>query len=826
MTSTAVEAEAPPRGADARPSPALWRRAAVACAGPALIIAAVLFALRGFAFHPLLTNDHPDLLSFWLPRLSFLGNSLAAGHIPLWNPYEMAGYRFAADPQSGFLYVPAMALFGALSPGAALRASIVLNPMLAGLGLYGFLRLERLSRLAATAGALALAIAMSTSEIAISMPFAGFLAWTTVVLLGASGYRQATRWSRRLLWLALSAFAWSQVANAHMSHGLAMCSLLVAAYLVAFAIADVRTGVSPGWPAAGRVALFLAALPLASLAILIPRLAFIGSSSLHVGYDALGEPLKRTANLQERPIATNGVWAAWPLAFGMAPGAYLGATLLLAVPLALRAHRWRPLVWGIGGAFAIAWVLMLNVVVAAGWFRSLMARIPFGDVYLHNPGRLRYLAFIALPVLGAVGLQGLRDEPMEPRRARWWLAGGVVVLLLLPLLLGAQPVRLVLPAAALLVGGPTLFALATRRWRWAAAGVSAILVVELAASVVSSNVYREGTVFTGLEAGAHPNLVPQPLRYPDIPEADYLRPTPFVDVLRREEGRYLTWAPPAAYFEKGYLFAQRPQDWPALAMGRGTLFGIRDSLGYNPVQLLRYWTYIRATNALDVFYNASVISRPSLEDVRVLGIRYLIVPQGTADRTLPGRVVARADDHELIEVYGWEPLVSVVADWTIAGHPVDALRAVLRPGFDPGRTAVLEGDPGIDPSPGVAPTVGELRELSPEEVRIAVDAAAPSIVVVRTTFDPGWTATVDGRPAPVIATDHLVQGVPVPAGRHEVRLTYTDADLDRGLIASAVAWLVLAAGIGVAIAVERRRRRGGRGRSHPPGGDGRVPAKA
>jgi Bacterial membrane protein YfhO len=806
MTSTAVDAEAPPRDADARPSPDPWRRVAAACAGPVLIVAGVSFALRGFAFQPLLTNDHPDLLSFWLPRFGFLGDAIASGHLPLWNPHEMVGYRFAADPQSGVLYVPAMTLFSVLSPAAALRGLIVLNPLIAGLGLFAFLRIERLSRLAATAGGLALAMAMAASEASISLPFAGFLAWTTLVLIGASGYRQAPRWSRRLLWLTLSAFAWTQVANAHMSHGLAMCSLLVAAYLLAYAVADVRAGTTAGWTAAGRMGLFLLALPLAGLAVLIPRLAFIGASSLHLGYDALEEPLRRAANVPERPIVTNGVWTAWPLAFGMAPGAYLGTVTLLAIPLAMRARRWRPLVWGIGGAFALTWLLMLNAVVAAGWFRASMERVPFGDVYLHNPGRLRYLALIALPVLGAVGLQGLRDEPIPARRATWWLGGGVVVLLLVPLAFGAKPARLILPAVALGLAVPALHGFATRRRRWATAGVIvAILGAELLASAVTSSLYRGGTVFTGLEAGDHPNLVLQPLRYPDLSEADYVRPTALVAMLRAQPDRYLTWAPPAAFFEKGYLFAQRPQDWPALAMERGTLFGIDDTLGYNPVQLIRYWTYIRATNALEVFYNASVIARPSLEDVRLMGIRYLIVPQGFAGRTLPGRVVARADDYELLEVYGWEPRVSVVADWTVAEEPADALRAVLAPGFDPGQRAVLEADPGIEPSPGVVPSTGAYREVTPEDVRIRVRATAPSIVVVRTAYDPGWTATVDGRPAPVIATDHLVQGIPVPSGSHEVRLTYRDHDLERGLRAAAVVWLLLAAAIVATAWAERRR---------------------
>ena len=70
------------------------------------------------------------------------------------------------------------------------------------------------------------------------------------------------------------------------------------------------------------------------LALLIPRLAFIGSSSLHGGYDALGRPVRSAARVADRPIATNGVWAAWPLAFGSAPGAYIGAVMLLAIAFA------------------------------------------------------------------------------------------------------------------------------------------------------------------------------------------------------------------------------------------------------------------------------------------------------------------------------------------------------------------------------------------------------------------------------------------------------------------------------------------------------------
>src|SRR5438105_7283722 len=156
--------------------PALERRALLsrflpAAAGPALIVTCVLFALRGFVFRNYLTDQHPDILAFWLPRFCYLGHSLRAGHVPLWNPLQFAGVPFAADPQSGWLYAPVMGLFSTLGCGTALQMFILLQPLLAGLGLHWFLRTEGLHRVAATAGGLSLAMLIASSDVALSLPF-------------------------------------------------------------------------------------------------------------------------------------------------------------------------------------------------------------------------------------------------------------------------------------------------------------------------------------------------------------------------------------------------------------------------------------------------------------------------------------------------------------------------------------------------------------------------------------------------------------------------------------------------------------------------------
>jgi hypothetical protein len=785
------------------------RRIASAVAGPALVLSSVVFALRGFAFHPLLTNAHPDILSFWLPRYAFLGRNLAAGHIPLWNPFEMAGYRFAADPQSGWLYAPAMVLFSTLSPGAALRTLIVFNPALEGLGLYAFLRKVGLARATATSGALSAAMIVATSWIAISLPFAGTLAWTPIVLLGAAGYRHADRWSRRLLWMALAAFAWSQVANAHMSHGLVTCTLFVTAYLVTGAVLDVRNRRVDRRTAFGRAALFLLAMPLASLPVLIPRLAFIRSSSLHAGYLGVADVGKGTSVGQEAPLAS-GMWPGWPLALGSAPGSYAGAAILLGVPLVLRARRWRHLAYAFGAALALGYLATVDFLVNAGWFQRAMLALPFGDVYVHNAGRFRYVAVVAVPVLGAVGLQGLLDDPPSVRTTLRWLGVGLFVWLGLPLAFGASPARIALLVVGAAAAIPLLAFASPRRAHLAMGAVAVMLGCELVASAVWSQHASLYDTSVRLSLDGQTDLLAPLLPWPDVSETAFLEPTPFVRALAATSDRYLTWAPPASDYDKGYLFAQARQDWPALVMERGTLFGLHDVLGYNPVQLPRYWSFIRAANSLPVFYNASVLSLPTLEDVRLLGVRYLIVPSGVTPPLATTSLISTDHEYDLWEVAGWEPRVSVVSTWSTVSSQTEALRDVLAPGFDPAATAVLEARAGIGiPQTGApaSPATGTATyaESTPEDVSIGVDAPSPSVVVVRTVFDPGWSATVDGHAVPVVPTDSLLQGIPVDAGHHEIRLTYHDGAVTAGLLAGAVVWLALLGAIAAAVALDRRR---------------------
>jgi hypothetical protein len=787
----------------ARSSP--LRRTAIALAGPALIVVSVLVALRGIAFLPRLTDQHPDVLSFWLPRSCLLGRSIAQGHVPLWNPFEMIGTPFAADSQSGWLSLTGIGTSWLFGCGGGLRAQIVLHPILAGLGLWWFLRREGLGRIASTMGGLSLSMAIAASIIAISLPFAGTLAWTPFVLVGASGWFCATGW-RRFGWLALGAFAWGQVAAAHLSHGLVLAPGLTAVYLVARALHEVHAGRLSGGRALWLGVAFLVFLPLANLAIILPRFALLDRSSLGQGYEVFEGTVAGIGGADDLPIMPGGIWAAWPLALASAPGGYLGAATLLLVPFAFRDRARRFLVVALSTVALGAYLLTASLLLGASWFRELVLALPFGDVLLHNPSRFRYTAFLVLPALGAIGVQSLLDRRPAFAEAIRWLAIGLAVLLAFPLLAGADPGRLVaftLAAVAVIV---VVRAIVLGR-RWAPAALAGVLTFELLAGALWSSTYAGGTVYFGLEGEDHPALVAGPLRWPEVDLNDYLEPGPIARALGERDGRYLSWIQPDAAFNKGYLFTRARADWPALLIGRSVLFEVDDVLGYSPIQLARYWRYIRATNDLPVFYNASTMQLPRLEDLRLLGVRYLI---GRTEQHLPpgigGTTVATEGGYRLVEVEGAQPRASVVTAWEVVADEATALERVLEPGFDPEDVAILEADPQIDPTEPDAPvsTSVTYTQDDPETALVSVDSTVPAIVVLRTAWDEGWTATVDGAPSPVLHADHLLQGVAVTAGSHQIRLVYREPALGRGLLLSGLAWVGFVVAFGVALA--RRRQ--------------------
>ncbi len=127
---------------------------------------------------------------------------------------------------------------------------------------------------------------------------------------------------------------------------------------------------------------------------------------------------------------------------------------------------------------------------------------------------------------------------------------------------------------------------------------------------------------------------------------------------------------------------------------------------------------------------------------------------------------------------------------------VDPRAAVLM-AHDP-----LAGLPGGDRQP-FAPASWLSRD--PDHPRLEVSTTAPCLLVISDTWLPGWSAQVDGKPAPVFRGNLAQRVIPIGGpGRHRVDLHYSPPGLKLGGLitaGSALIWTVLGL-----LAVRRRRQ--------------------
>jgi hypothetical protein len=75
----------------------------------------------------------------------------------------------------------------------------------------------------------------------------------------------------------------------------------------------------------------------------------------------------------------------------------------------------------------------------------------------------------------------------------------------------------------------------------------------------------------------------------------------------------------------------------------------------------------------------------------------------------------------------------------------------------------------------------QLVDYQAERVRVRTWGTRPGLLVLTDAHYPGWEASVDGEPAPVLRANALFRGVTVPAGEHEVLLRYRPASFRVGI---------------------------------------------
>ena len=121
----------------------------------------------------------------------------------------------------------------------------------------------------------------------------------------------------------------------------------------------------------------------------------------------------------------------------------------------------------------------------------------------------------------------------------------------------------------------------------------------------------------------------------------------------------------------------------------------------------------------------------------------------------------------------------------------DAILSVQKGTIEPTQVALVE-QPFAQAGPQSPCTIGKTRR-DQDRIQTVAQCKGSGFLVFAERWDPGWSAFVDGRPAPLVRAYGLVLGVPVPEGKHRVVVRYAPPGFAAGVVASGSAAVLLAA---------------------------------
>jgi hypothetical protein len=764
-----------------------------------------------------------DLLLTVYPQLEAFVRAVAAGSWPTWDPASSFGQPLLADPGAEVLYPPSW-LNLLVRPWTYHAVFVTVHLWLSGVGLYLLGRRVGLSPGGALASA-ALWITCGPLQSSVELPhhFAG-ACWLPWVLLAAD---VALTSSRPLAVAGFGAAMGGQI----LAGSPDMCALTGCALAAFVATHHVRW--RAGWDAGNRrVAWSSAVAGLLALgltaALWMPSLEVVSRSarralpfevrtfwSVHplslldfvfpnVGRALAPRPEPRFAREIQAPFAESH---------------YLGVAALGLVGAAFvrRSSRTARLALFLGTAAVIvalgrhtpvySWLVTLapplrilrypvKALVLTGFSWALLAGCGFDALRdAAPPSRRRFRLALVVPLAVTAAAAGISTLGATVPAGRDWARG---LLARLPLALPPQDILPFLESRVEVTAIVATLALALalpceRKWSWApwaAAGIALLAVSDLGVYHRYLSLAPKAIVLHRPEALAALNDTAAPRLF----VYDYLSP-----------------GPSARGLASPMQLARKPEGWTdeqsdalglqmALAYASAQRWGFRggyegDLRGLHPAPLAALTRRLRDLEKTAAWVKllrmGAVTHVIALHDLGREGL----VPVAT----LPGLFRSPI---RVFRVKDPLPRAYAIGRTRIADDAT-ALARFAEAEWDPANAVVL---PEGQPRTPIAPFEGSVRIVEERADRLALEAemSGPGYVVLVDTFDPGWRATVDGQPRPVLRANVAFRAVEVPAGRHVVSFVYRPMSLQVGAAVSVLTALLIAAGV----AAERRRAHG------------------
>lgn len=693
---------------------------------------------RGIPYKNFLISDPVEQQYPW----KFLAISLEKQRqLPLWNPYSFSGMPLLGNLQSSALY-PLNFVFFLMPFPYSWAFLIILQPILASIFMYFYLRNLKLSVVSSVFGGFI--FAFSAFSIL-------WLEWGTIVQTG--------------LWLPLLLLAVDKICLPNSKSLFAWSVLFVFALASAFLAGHLQTffylsfvlffyyiarliQYSKQW----RKIFLFSVLVITCIVITsiqwIPLMQLIALSARdidHVSYLTPGwfVPWQHLVQFIAPDFFGNpttlNYWGTWN--YGELTG-YIGLAPLLFALFALLFVRAKK-VYFFGAILLVSLLFVLPTPLATLPF---VFNIPF--LSTAQPTRLIFAIDFALSILAAIGFASL-----QTLSKKIWIVVGLFVAALGCLWgfvyvgqrFGTLQENLVVTKQNLIFPSGILFAMIAililfiflKKRKYTAIIVSLVFI-----GLTVIDLFRFGYKFT-----------------PFNPSAYLYPPTKSITFLKEHIG------------DRRLMETDRQ----ILAPNFSIMYSLQSIDGYDPLYLKRYGEYIAASERgkADVHtpFGFNRIITPQRVDSRLinlLGVKYVLSLTDLQSPTL--KKVFEEGQTKVYENVSALPRAFFVKSIVAAAAKQQSMDYLFDKKIDLSQTAIVEREV-ISRTYEIGKAV--ITSYKPNEVIIKTQNKSQGFLLFTDIYYPTWHATIDGQKTHIFLTDYLFRGVIVPKGNHVVIFTNT-----------------------------------------------------
>jgi hypothetical protein len=763
-----------------------------------------------------------DMLTFFLPWFGALGDRLADLDVPALNPSIFSGAPFAGDPESGWMYFPAMLLFPFFEVTVAYKLMILVLLVLAGTSTYGLSRLLGYHVLAALFTAVAFEFGPflfgQTDCCTVGTQMGAFM---PLAFLGVELAVRAPTWPLRLAAWSLGGLAVSQMFAAWLGQGIVNALLLLAAWAV---FRTVITPPDPDWGKWQRLTNMVW-----TGAGVIGTGVLLGAAGILPRLQANAESNNPGGTYEHTPRSVDGDYHTLASILrslvvdlhGYRGSSVWGVVFLLMVAAVFLARRRSVIPF-----FAISTVLMAAIAVGVPVITDLFYLIPrYEELQIHRPGRIIWVmpfvlamlaggavnelprlptlrwkwavAIVPMAIVAGVGWIVKNDGAGTYELGRWTWTGAILATLVL-VALCATPAR--------------LGAVARQRWINGAIVTLVVLAFVLPNGLDLVNMLRRDDPPPGqLQMWGNDPWM-QGLIEESLSQTDPGGAGEFLQERMANGERFRFVAYGGMYhpetIRKTYPDRRlEPAMVHILQNERPMRLGLETTQGYNPQEPLVYQEFMAVLNRGEQDYHFASLLNTGVNSplLDLLSVRYMVV-----DRTIPetrddiqalaeARTEVYRDDNVII----YESPTAMERAWMVydvrQGEGLAGIAAIDRGEVNGAEVAFVEDAP----PPLTLPAAGESPKVtvtgwSPDSRSWDVSHTGEGLLVVSEVYSENWQATVDGEEVEVLQTDHALLGIPLGPGEHTVKLHYQPMSLVIGLWVSGLTGLAMLGTLGLA----------------------------